>query len=67
MIDEVENADARCRHGESWKLVNEISGRKSTKSCILKGKSKEDRVNNWYLHFSQLLGKEPVIDSDDDI
>ena len=65
-IEQVENADARCRHGKSWKIINNISGRNISKSGILKGKSKEERVNNWYKHFSQLLGKEPVIEDEDE-
>ena len=35
MIDRVENASAR--HGESWRLINEITGRKAAKTGILKG------------------------------
>ena len=66
MIDQVETADKSCKHGESWKLINKISGRKNTKSGILKGKNKEERVKNWYLHFSLLLGKEPIVDDEDE-
>ena len=64
MISKVENADRRAKHGESWKLVNQISGRKATKKGILKGRSSKERVDSWYKHFSQLLGKEPDIASE---
>ena len=59
MISKVENADARAQHAESWKLINEISGRKAAKQGILKGNSSKERVDSWYKHFSDLLGKEP--------
>ena len=39
MIAKVESADIRSQHGESWRLINEISGRKTAKKGILKGKS----------------------------
>ena len=61
-IKEVENADERAKHGESWKLINEISGRKSAKTGIIKGKSKEERLDKWYSHFKDLLGKEPTVE-----
>ena len=36
MIAKVEQADARAKHAESWKLINEISGRKAPKKGIIK-------------------------------
>ena len=62
MITQVENADARSKHGESWRLINTITGRKAAKKEIIKGKSKEDRINNWYTHFHNLLGKDPDVE-----
>ena len=64
MIKQVESADAKSKHGESWKLINKISGRTSAKRGIIKGNSKEERVKRWFQHFSNLLGKEPVITAD---
>lgn len=66
LISKVEDADIRAQHAESWKLINEISGRKSAKAGKIKGKNKEERVQSWYQHFSNLLGKEPVITNDDE-
>ena len=60
MIKKVEEADSKSQHGESWKLINEISGRKTSKKGISKVKSQEERIKAWYIHFSNLLGKEPV-------
>ena len=60
MIKQVEEADEQNRHGESWKLINRISGRKAGKQGILKGSSKEERVQKWFTHFQTLLGKDPM-------
>jgi len=40
MITKVEQADANSKHGMSWRLINEITGRKDAKKGIIKGKSK---------------------------
>ena len=61
LIKQAEDADVRAQHAESWKIINQISGRKAAKKGIIKGKSKEERISSWYQHFSQLLGKVPVI------
>ena len=37
MIDKVNNTSAKARQGESWRLINEISGRKAGKKRILEG------------------------------
>ena len=66
MIQNVEKANSSHQHAESWKLINEISGRKSAKKGVLKGNSKTDRLNKWYTHFSELLGKEPNITGSED-
>ena len=60
MIKKVEEADEQSKHGESWNLINKITGRKVGKQGIIKGTSKEERVQKWYAHFQSLLGKDPV-------
>ena len=60
-VKKVEDADSRAQHGLSWRLINEISGRKATPKGTIKGKSCEERVKSWYNHFSKLLGAEPAI------
>ena len=65
MIRKVEESDAKSKHRESWRLINEISGRKAAKKGIIKGNSKEERIANWFEHFCSLLGKEPVIGEDE--
>ena len=61
MIQKVEDADTNYKHKLSWKLINEITGRKTAKQGMIRGNSKEERINQWFKHFSDLLGKEPVI------
>ena len=65
MIGRVEDASARNKHGESWRLINSITGRKSAKRGIIKGNSREDRIKKWYNHFHNLLGKVPDIEQGD--
>ena len=67
MIKQVENADARNKHGESWRLSISISitGHKSAKRGIIKGDSREDRIKKWYDHFHNLHGKVPDIGQGD--
>ena len=60
----VEDADEKSRHGESWKLINNLTGRKTAKKGIIKGNSAEERIEKWYNHFKTLLGKEPAIEGD---
>ena len=52
----IEQADRSMRYLESWSLINEISGRKSSQTSQLNGNSDEDRVNQWYIHFRNILG-----------
>ena len=66
MIQKVENANSTHKHAESWKLINEISGRKTAKKGLLKGDSKEERLKKWFTHFSELLGKEPNISGNEE-
>ena len=52
----IEQADGSMRYLESWSLINEISGRNSSQTSQLNGNSNEDRVNQWYIHFRNILG-----------
>ena len=50
----------------SWKPINDISGRKRTRSGNLRGKTKEERLEGWYTHFKDLLGNPPVVNDEDE-
>ena len=56
----MESADNASKHRRSWKLINKISGRKSARQGIIKGKNKEERIAKWFDHFSNLLGSQQV-------
>ena len=60
-ITQIEQSHKTNKHQESWKLINEITGRKTTKRAILKGRNKEETVTNWYGYFKDLLSKPPKI------
>ena len=42
-------------------IANKISNRKKSRRFILKDKSKQDRLNQWKKHFSNLLGQSPSV------
>ena len=60
----IETAAKRGQRSKCWNLKNEVSGRRSSKKGILKGKNKGERIKRWYNHFSDLLGKKPTISDD---
>ena len=64
-IKQVEEAHDSMKYGLSWQLINDISGRKSSQAARIKGNSSEDRVQKWYTHFKNLLGKAPELIMDD--
>ena len=66
-IRKVENADAKSQHKESWRLINQISGRKTIKKGKIKANTNEERIEKWYQYFKQLLGNEPTISNDEEV
>ena len=54
-LTQTEQSNKTNKHQECWKLINEITGRKTTKRAILKGRNKEERVKNWYIVFRKIL------------
>ena len=60
----IQTGAKRGQCSKCWNLINEVSGRRSSKKGILKGKNKGERITSWYNHFSDLLGKEPTISDD---
>ena len=61
MISKVELADAAYKHGDTWRLINTITGSKSAKRGIIKGNSKAERLKKWHDYFKGLLGDPPTI------
>ena len=60
-IAELNNAHTNKKSKVVWQTANEISNRRKSKRSILKGKSKQDRLNQWKNHFKNLLGQAPHI------
>ena len=55
-VTQIEQSSKTNKQEKSGKLINEITGRKTTKRTILKGRNKEERAKNWYGYFKELLG-----------
>ncbi len=67
-ISLIEESHVNSQHGQAWKLVNEISGRRTSQRGQIKGDTQQERIDNWYKHFVGLLDSEPeAIDADVDI
>ena len=49
---------------KSWRLFNEITGRRTAKKGIKKATDKEDRINEWYTHFKELLADERTVEGE---
>ena len=54
------------RHHLAWGIINDVSGRKKSRSGRLKGNTKEERLSNWYDHFEKLLGNPPKVTKEDE-
>ena len=65
-LKEVEMAHVNSKHGQSWRLINDISGRKASAKGQLKGDTQKERVKNWFNHFKNLLGSPPDIDDEEE-
>ena len=60
-IDKVAETATNQKSSQAWKIVNEISARKTTNKAKLKATSEEERLKHWKDHFKNLLGKPPTI------
>ncbi len=58
-IRQVKTAHDRCKNKESWTVINDITGRKNSKPCLIRGNSPEERKSTWLNHFRNLLGQPP--------
>ena len=65
-IKRIEDTDINGKHGQSWKLINEVTGRKASIQGKLEGDTQADRINNWYKHFCNHLGKPPTVTDEDE-
>ena len=61
-VKRVEAEHGEQKYKESWKVINEMSGRKRAREGQLAGCSPEERVTSWFTHFRDLLGTHPTVD-----
>ena len=57
LVSKVEQANSQNKMKESWQLINKLTNRKRSKKGIIKGTTKEERLNKWYEHFSIYWGR----------
>ena len=60
-INQIQNTTDSNQSATAWKIVNEVSVRKSTKKAKLKANSQQERVKIWKENFKNLYGKPPKI------
>ena len=60
-LKEYKETNLNQRHHLAWGIINDVSGRKKSRSGRLKGNTKEERLSNWYDHFEKLLGDPPKV------
>ncbi|KAJ8393714.1 hypothetical protein AAFF_G00057670 [Aldrovandia affinis] len=61
-VRRVEAAQGKQQYGESWRVINEMSGCKRSKEGQVAGCSPEERVTSWFTNFRDLLGTHPTVD-----
>ena len=61
-VHRVEAAHGEYQYSESWKVINEMCGRKRPKEGQVAGNSPEERVNTWFTHFRNLLGTHQTVE-----
>ena len=55
------------QHREAWKLINEVSGRRTRNMARIQGSTQEERLENWHTHFRNLLGEEAEVNNLEEI
>ena len=56
--ESIEKLHVERRSALAWKTMHEVIKRKGTPLTKIKGSSKNGRIQSWYNHFKNLLGKE---------
>ncbi|KAJ8399548.1 hypothetical protein AAFF_G00409590 [Aldrovandia affinis] len=61
-VRRVEAAQGEQQYGESWRVINEMSGCKRSNEGQVAGCSPVERVISWFTHFRDLLGTHLTVD-----
>ena len=64
-IDDIKTAADNKKSAIEWKIVNKITGRKTTNRSKIKAKDDKERIQKWKKHFSLLLGQNPITTNQD--
>ena len=56
-IEMVETAHLNTKHGLSWQIINEITGRRASQKGQIAGNTQTERLQSWYRHFQ--ISKQP--------
>ena len=64
-VKKVEEAHTEKAYGDLWKLIKDITGRKSTQSGQVQGATEAKRVSTWFEQFSKLIGSAPEVEGAD--
>lgn len=59
-IHDLERAHENNKHGKSWKIINDITGRINNQQGKIRGSTQKERIDSWYNHFKNLLGFQPT-------
>lgn len=57
-IDDLSRCHVSNQHHQAWKTIKDLAGKNATSSVRIKGGSEKKRLENWKMHFQNLLGKE---------
>ena len=59
-IDDIKTAAYNNKSTIAWKIVNKITGRKTTNRSKIKAKDDKEHIQKWKKQLSLLLGKNPI-------
>ena len=65
-VDRIQSVHGAGQYGEAWRVINEVTGRKTSKEGQVAGASPEERVITWFTHFQKLLGASPCVENPDE-
>ena len=65
-VDRIQSVHGAGKYGEAWRVINEVTGRKTSQEGQVAGASPEERVTTWFTHFQKLLGASPNVEDADE-
>ena len=64
-INDIANLHINRQHSAAWKTINDLSGKGSKPPTRIKGGNQQKRLDNWFSHFHNLLGKPTTLPPND--